>query len=325
MNGFPESEHTLPYVVQAADEGDPVAGLVAADRARLRALLTRHGALLLRGFSVGGSDGLERAVRELSGEPLPYTERSSPRSTIKGQIYTSTDYPPDQEIFLHNENSYQTSWPTVLYFHCVRPPATLGATPLADVRRVHAELDPAVREEFARRHWMYIRNFHEGFGTAWQYVFSTDDRLAVADYCRAHDVEFSWSDAGGLRTKAVRRAIHTHPVTGEPVWFNHVAMFHHTTLPPEVQEGLLALFAEEDLPSTACYGDGGRIPDEVMDHIRGCYRKATTRFDWHEDDLLVVENMLVAHGREPFTGPRRIAVAMAEPSSPDEQRGGDIR
>jgi hypothetical protein len=30
-------------------------------------------------------------------------------------------------------------------------------------------------------------------------------------------------------------------------------------------------------------------------------------------DILMVDNMLVAHGREPFSGPRKILVAMAEP------------
>ena len=64
---------------------------------------------------------------------------------------------------------------------------------------------------------------------------------------------------------------------------------------------------------TAHYGDGGRIPDEVMDHLRAAYRAASTRFDWERDDILIVDNMLAAHGREPFTGPRKIAVAMAEP------------
>jgi alpha-ketoglutarate-dependent taurine dioxygenase len=35
-------------------------------------------------------------------------------------------------------------------------------------------------------------------------------------------------------------------------------------------------------------------------------------FPWRQDDILMLDNFLVSHGREPFVGPRRILVAMAE-------------
>jgi len=50
-----------------------------------------------------------------------------------------------------------------------------------------------------------------------------------------------------------------------------------------------------------------------MEHIRACYRDCAARFDYREGDVLVVDNMLTAHGREPFTPPREIVVAMSEP------------
>jgi alpha-ketoglutarate-dependent taurine dioxygenase len=50
-----------------------------------------------------------------------------------------------------------------------------------------------------------------------------------------------------------------------------------------------------------------------MDEIRGAYDSETVKFDWQRGDLLLVDNMLVAHGREPFTGNRKVLVAMAEP------------
>ncbi|MEU1516074.1 TauD/TfdA family dioxygenase [Streptomyces sp. NPDC005811] len=288
---------------------------VEANRRRLRELLVEHGSVLLRGFTIGGVDGFDGVVRALSGSaPLAYSERSSPRSTIKGQVYTSTDYPPDEEIFLHNENSYQAVWPKTLYFYCVEPPHTQGATPLADIREVYRRIDPGIREEFERRGWQVVRNFHADFGVPWQETFGTEDRGEVEVYCKERGLDPYWRPDGGLRTTAVREAVHPHPVTGEPVWFNHATFFHVTSLAPEVREGLREIFPDEDLPTNTYYGDGARIPDEVLDHLRAAYRAATTRFDWQRDDVLVVDNMLAAHAREPFTGPRKIAVAMAEPS-----------
>lgn len=303
----------LPYVVAADVPGQALSELAGVRRPMLRARLAAHGAVLLRGFQPAGADGLRRFAEDFSGgRLLEYSERSSPRTSIDGAVYTSTDYPPDQEIFLHNENSYQSSWPRTLYFHCLQPPATLGATPLADVRRVHAFLDPEVREEFQRRGWSVVRNFHPGFGVPWTVAFGTRDPAAVADYCRRNriGIEEQWTGSGRLRTRAVRTAVRTHPGTGEQVWFNHIAFFHHTTLPDEVREGIELLFPVEDLPCNTYYGDGGAIPDAVVAHLRDCYRRARVRFDWQAGDVLLVDNMLAAHGREPFTGPRRIAVAM---------------
>jgi alpha-ketoglutarate-dependent taurine dioxygenase len=305
----------LPVVVAGEPDGPALPRLIAGDRARFRRLLSDRGALLFRGFPATGvdsADGFEQVVRALSGAPLAYSERSSPRTSIRGNVYTSTDYPPAEEIFLHNENSYQSSWPKVLYFYCDRQPESQGATPLADVRQVYDYIDPSVRAEFGERGWMVVRNFHEHFGVTWRQLFNTDEPSAVEKYCRDRDIQFDWRGAGGLRTRAIRRAIHTHPDTGETVWFNHATFFHHTTLPAEVQEGLLGLFGEDDLPTDTYYGDGGKIPDDVVAHLRACYRDASRRFDWRQGDVMVVDNMLTAHGREPFTGPRRIAVAMAE-------------
>jgi alpha-ketoglutarate-dependent taurine dioxygenase len=304
----------LPLVVEAGSTTDLVK-LIEQDRDDLRAALDTHGALLFRGFDVEGVGGLAQTVTALSGKTLEYTEASSPRTAIEGNVYTSTDHPAEEEIFLHNECSYQDSWPMTLYFYCLRPPTTLGSTPLADTRRLYAAIDPAVREEFARRRWSLVRNYHPNFGVPWREVFRAETAADVEAYCRLHGLVPEWTGPETLRTRVVRDALHRHPRTGERVWFNHVTFFHHSTLPEDVQEGLLALFGEEGLPTNTYYGDGGRIPDDVMDHLRACYLAARVRFDWRRDDVLVVDNMLASHAREPYTGDRRIAVAMAEPHS----------
>ena len=306
---------TLPLVLTADEPGAPVIPYLSDARPVVRQRLREHGAVLLRGFDIGGVDGFADVVREVSGAPLTYAERSSPRSTIKGQVYTSTDYPPSEEIFLHNENSYQKHWPLVLFFHCMIAPETQGATPLADVRKVYDLIDPAVRAEFERRGWMVVRNFTPGFGVPWQEAFGSSDRAEVAAYCERAGVQVEWVGRDGLRTRARREAVHTHPVTGERVWFNHMTFWHVTTLGEDMCAGLREMFDDDELPTNTYYGDGAVIPDDVMAHLRSCYRAAWTRFDWETDDVLIVDNMLAAHAREPFTGPRRIAVAMAESSA----------
>jgi alpha-ketoglutarate-dependent taurine dioxygenase len=308
----------LPLVVEGT--GD-VRELVRQDRPRLCRALVEHGAVLLRGFDVGGVGGFEEIVGTLSGAPLSYSERSTPRTRVQGGVYTSTDYPPQEEIFAHNENSYQSVWPLVLYFYCVEKPLNGGATPLSSTREVYESIERSVREEFVRRKWMVVRNYSEELGLSWHEAFGTSDRDEVDAYCADHGIEADWLAGDRLRTRAVREPVHRHPVTGAEVWFNHATFFHVTSLPDDVRAGLLEMCGEENLPNNTYFGDGERIPDEVIAHLRDCYRRASRRFDYEREDVLVVDNMLTTHGREPFTGPRRILVSMAEPSQPSAPPG----
>lgn len=309
---------TLPLVIRQAAEGIRLAEWAAANRAKLETLLLVHGGILFRGFGVAGAEEFESVIRAVAGEPLEYRERSSPRSEVHGHIYTSTDYPAKKSISLHNENSYQQTWPAKLFFHCATAAQEGGETPLAECRRVLSRISPAVRERFTRKGWMYVRNFGDGFGLPWQVVFQTSDKAAVERQCRESRIAVEWKDDERLRTRAVSPAVARHPRTGEHVWFNHAAFFHVSSLEPGIREALLDEFEEDDLPSNTFYGDGSSIEPEVMDELREAYRRETVAFPWHEGDVLMLDNMLVAHGRAPFVGPRKVLVGMAQPVRREE-------
>ncbi len=301
------TDFTLSPLVLGADD---LTALSPDARRMVESALTAHGRVLLRGFAVGDTSAFSAAVRALGGDSLAYSERSSPRKQLDKGVYTSTEYTREEEIFFHNENSYQDAWPRWLFFFCQQPPETGGATPLADVRRVTQSIDPAVVEEFRSRGWRHVRNFHPSFGLPWQEVFGTDDRAAVEAYCHAHSIRCAWSPIGELRTEADRSAMHRHPDTGEELWFNHVAFFHWSTLPERVSSVLLELFGRDNLPNDTTFGDGGEIPEGIVAHLRDQYREAASRFDYETGDVLMIDNMHIAHAREPFTGDRSIAVAM---------------
>jgi alpha-ketoglutarate-dependent taurine dioxygenase len=287
-------------------------GWAIAHRADIDADLDRHGAILFRGFAVESLARFEEFAAATSDRVMEYEERSSPRTTVQGHVYTSTDHPPDQDIFLHNEHSYSRVYPRKILFHCVQPATVGGRTPIADCRRVLDRIPPEIREAFTQRRYMYVRNFGDGFGLSWPTAFQTTDPRVVERYCRGHDIDVEWRPGGRLRTRQVRDAIVRHARTSEEVWFNHATFFHVSTLAPEVQ-AVLRREVGDDPPNNTCYGDGAPIEPGVLEVLRAAYVAEQRSFAWEAGDILMLDNVLMAHGRTRYRGERRVVVAMTDP------------
>jgi alpha-ketoglutarate-dependent taurine dioxygenase len=305
----------FPLLIQPLEKRLSPVAWAEDNRPRVKDDLVKYGAILFRGFNLPKMETFEQFVRALSGELLPYEERSSPRHQVGPNIYTSTDYPANQSIFLHNENSYQNRWPLRIFFFCLAPADSGGETPIANCRKVSARIPPEIRERFMEKRVMYVRNFGGGLGLSLEEAFQTTEREAIEEHCRRAGIEVEWKSGDRLRTRAIRPAFAKHPLTGELLWFNHAVFFHISTLEPAVRAPLLAEFGEADFPSNTYYGDGTPIEPPVLDRLREIYRQETVRFAWMKSDLLVLDNMLAAHGRAPFTGPRQILVGMSQPCS----------
>ncbi|MGI5150982.1 TauD/TfdA family dioxygenase [Plantactinospora sp. CA-294935] len=308
----PVPGRSLPLVVEPAYAGFDLVKWAADNRPALHRRLARHGGILFRGFTAGSVEVFHHFITAASGEPLPYLERSSPRREVEGNVYTSTEHPANEAIFLHNEQSYNLTWPLRIFFHCTVAPAAGGATPVADCRRVYQRISARTRDRFAERGYRYVRNFGSGFGLGWREAFQTDDRATVERYCEANGIEHRWLGGERLSTAQVRAAVHQHPESGETTWFNHVTFFHVSTLDPVLSRALLSM-GRDRLPNNTYYGDGTEIEPEVLDELRAAYHAETVVFPWREGDILMLDNMLAAHGREAFTPPRRILVGMTQP------------
>lgn len=302
----------LPLLARPAVAAVDLAAWAGSHREQIDAHLRRHGGILFRGFGLRTLADFEAMTAAFGADLLEYSYRSTPRSQVQGRVYTSTEYPADQHIPMHNEMSYTSSWPMKIWFFCARAAEQGGETPIADSRKVLERLRPEVRERFARLGVLYQRNFGHELDLPWESVFQTSSRQAVEDFCAAAGLEFEWKPGNRLRTRQVCQAVATHPRTGEPVWFNQAHLFHVSSLPSEVRAALLAEFPEEELPRNTYYGDGTPIEDEVLEEIRAAFRAESVSFPWQEGDLLMLDNMLTAHGRAPFSGPRKILVGMAE-------------
>ncbi|HEV8581216.1 MAG TPA: amino acid adenylation domain-containing protein [Thermoanaerobaculia bacterium] len=306
----------LPLVLHPVAGDVDLAEWCRAQREPIESDLLRYGAILFRGFGVDAPEAFEPVAAALCRE-LFNENGEHPRESVSGNVYTPVFYPPDQRLLWHNENSFNRRWPTKILFCCKRPADTGGETPIVDSRKVYERIPAAVREEFERKQVMYCRSYGGGLGLDWREVFRTTRREEIEEACRRDGLTVVWK-GDQLQTRTVRPAVLTHPRTGERSWFNQAQHWHVSCLDPETRRSMESLFAAEELPRSCRFGDGTPIPDEAMGVVLDAYRELEVVFPWQRGDVLLVDNVLAAHGRNAFAGERKILVALGDMASFEE-------
>src|SRR5438128_2251332 len=283
----------------------------AEHRDALRAAVVEHGSLLVRGLrlrDVAETEAVFRGLGSLMTEKEPFAAR---RSYSHG-VYSSSKWPAKQPMCMHHELSYRLEFPGLMLFACLVAPTDRGATQVADSPTVLRALPTELVERFEREGWLLIRNYNDEIGASVAEAFGTDDRREVESYCRANAIKFEWQADGALRTWQRRSAVVHHPRTGQRCWFNQIAFLNEGTMDPEVREYLVDIYGEDALPFNTRFGNGDPIGADVLHLINKVYEANTTRERWQGGDLMLVDNVRTAHGRERFEGPREVLVAMAD-------------
>ncbi|WP_435603470.1 TauD/TfdA family dioxygenase [Streptomyces sp. bgisy130] len=275
--------------------------------------LHEHGALYIRGFPVTGVGDFAKVRDVLIPSRTPYREKATPRSDYGDGVFSSTDLPPSQSISMHNENSYTLHFPGLLLFACLVAPPAGGATPVADCRKVLSALPAPLVAKMRSVGWQLKRSYSDHISTDWRTAFASENTEDVERYCDENLIAYEWQQDGNLRTSQLRPGVIQHPSTGAEVWFNHLAFWNEWSLDDELREALLDEFGADGLPFNSAFGDGEPLTKEDLRTIQAAYESATVREPWQVGDLLLVDNILTAHGRDPFRGDRKIVVAMGNP------------
>jgi alpha-ketoglutarate-dependent taurine dioxygenase len=294
------------------DADDDAARWAAEHRDALRAAVEEHGSLLVRGLGLRDVGQIETVFCRL-GSLMTEREAFAARRRYSAGLYSSSKWPSNQPMCMHHELSYALEFPGLMLFACLAAPAGGGATPLADSPAVLRALPPGLVERFERSGWLLIRNYNAEIGASVADAFGTDERGAVERYCRANAIKFAWQPDGALRTWQRRSAVVRHPRTGERCWFNQIAFLNQWTMDPEVREYLVDLYGEDGLPFNTRFGNGEAIGANLVQLINQVYEANTARERWQAGDLMLVDNVRTAHGRESYKGSREVLAAMADP------------
>ncbi|KAL5490931.1 hypothetical protein EMCRGX_G016134 [Ephydatia muelleri] len=334
--GIREDGETLPLIVRpragTEAERNRSAGFlkewIKANRTLIEQKLLQHGAILFRGFHVTSGIEFQEIIQEYEPELSQEYRGTSPRNQLPGTeyVFSASELPPYFPIPQHLEMSFLPSPPRKIFFCCLDPPTSPGGeTCLCDFKKVHDQMDPKIRKEFEDKGIMHLRNY-KGTKTGlltdptmlkgWQDVFGTTSRQVVEEELRKSGAEFQWRDGDSLRIVDRGSAIEKHPVTGEKIWFNHSQLFHWSMIPSEYYH----IYKRLGQMKYLLYSWMMWLLKVIlftflgpMRHIRDVMWKNMVFNRWELGDIVLIDNYWISHGRQPYSGNRKVVVSWSKP------------
>ncbi|MFE4059846.1 amino acid adenylation domain-containing protein [Streptomyces sp. NPDC059096] len=290
---------------------DPAARAAAHRDAALTAL-AESGAVLLRGLDTRTPADVADVAAALGIEPLTEREGFAPRTALAPGVHSASHWPAEDPMCMHHELSHAATVPGTLLFACLTAPHSGGRTTVADSQQVLAALPPELTAPFAEHGWLLRRMYHD-VGLSWPEAFGATDRARVDAYCAEARIKHTWLSDDRLLTRQRRAAVVAHPRTGIPGWFNQIAFLNGLTLDPEIRDYLTDVYGPDGLPFDTAAGDGTPVTADTVERVHAVYDRFTVGTPWRTGDVLLVDNIRTAHAREPYEGPREIAVVLGDP------------
>ncbi|KZN53498.1 hypothetical protein N474_20790 [Pseudoalteromonas luteoviolacea CPMOR-2] len=313
---LPETEQFPILVEPTSPDLDPISW-ASNNRDVIDGYLQQYGGIIFRNFALQSPQEFESFADAI--QPGLYGQYGDlPKKEGGKKTYKSTPYPERQMILYHNESSHLGKWPRKQWFFCELPSKVGGATPIVDCRRMLKELPEELVAKIKEKELLYVRNFIPNLDVAWQDFYKTDDKAEVEARLTASNTEFRWLDNGGLQTRTKTHGVIKHHLSGEESFFNQVQLHHESCLEESVRNDLIEMVGHEYLPRNVFFGDGTPISYEEMDIIGEAYERCAVRFDWQKGDVVMLDNMLAAHARDPYEEPRKIVVAMGDMVSQEQ-------
>jgi thioester reductase-like protein/alpha-ketoglutarate-dependent taurine dioxygenase len=298
---------------------------IGSSRWALEQLILTHGGVLFKRSPVTCAPELEKVSRRVYGGKHmlhDYKDGISPRSPITGThgVFTSTEFSPLHSIPLHNEMSYSHRPPSKIMFYCaIAPKRGEGETPIASSKLILEDILKRVPlRGLVSRNLTYLVRLpmSGGLGRSWQATYQARSKVEVEGALAPLGVTCDWEEENTLLTKRSKSFSCSHPVTGMQLWSNHLVIFHPASLPPEVRAQFQRNDQELEQASTqlakdCTFDNGDVISDKLVLEISALTANRAQAFVWEEGDLLLLDNLMTAHGRRPFTGPRQILVTLS--------------
>jgi alpha-ketoglutarate-dependent taurine dioxygenase len=343
-----KEKNTLPLVLSPRwdDSLDFLCQFLEFNRHWVDSQILAHGAVLIRGFQIDSCPDFERATLALQPALYDRYRGTSPRTSMAGTKFTfsAADVPVNYPIAQHLEMAFLKAIPREVYFGCIQASTKPGGeTALCDFRKVYQDISPLLRNKLATKKLKYTRRHYKvgekytydvGAMLGWPQLFKTSDKDQIDALCTQEEsapVQWTGPNKDTFVQEWQDDAWQYHPITNEPVWFNHSQVFHWTSFPAELwfafwrvkdprlllQFLLVSIFVVikygllgYKMALTTEFGDGTPISIWEMSEIRSAIHKNMVFSRWRKGDILCIDNFSTSHGRQPtYDKGRKVVLA----------------
>jgi alpha-ketoglutarate-dependent taurine dioxygenase len=270
----------------------------------------QHGAILFRDFPITCPEDFDQIRQAFPMIPMPYFGGAAVRKLVHGDhIFTTNESPPSEPIPFHHELSQTPEPPDYIAFYCQTPALQGGETPLIDSRAMYAFIAktfPTFTQNIEALGVKYVRilpdedDTSSAIGRSWRSTWQTQDRAIAEKRMREQGMQWQWLPGGALKTiTRALPALRTDPRDGTPVFFNSMIAAYKGWID------------SRNIPEKAILlGDDSPLPAEVLDAIFDFMQTQAVEIPWQAGDVILIDNWITMHARNPFTGTRIILAAI---------------
>lgn len=283
--------------------------------------LARHGTLLFRGLPIHNAHDFSKFAHAFGYKPHEIIGIVVDRPMLAPNVAPANEAPKEVLIYNHNESPQVPHAPEYIFFYNHKAPEKGGETPISSslelFYRAQQEIPEFISELTEKgilsRVTYKFEKQYEGGSTLKQAfgkeIEEGDDEATrrakveaqIARYGRGKHTTWEWTDDGLILTHRLP-PIRTQPNTNLPTLFTGLAAYYKNA---QVNAGARKNITQQ------LFGDGTPIPEKNLAHLAKITDEIRVLHKWQQGDVLVYDNIIAQHGRQPWEGEQSDRVVLA--------------
>ena len=273
--------------------------------------LEEHGAILFKDLPIETADEFDKFVSTFNYNTFTYEESLSNAVRINktSKVFTANEAPKEVEIFLHHEMAQTPSYPKNIFFFCKSASENGGETPLCRSDHLYEALkktDENLIKDFEKFGVIYnsvMSNGDElisGQGRSWQKTLGVNSKNDAE--IKLSSLGYSWNWIQGDNLSVTTKTLNATKELrgGKKSFFNQI-----------IAASLGWKKNSENQISPVKFGNGEEIDQSYIELISELAQSLTLVRSWQDNDILLIDNYRVMHGRKPFSGEKRREVLVS--------------
>ena len=287
-------------------------------------LLATHGALLFRDLPISSVSDFSRFAHAFNYSPHEIIGIVVDRKELAPNVAPANEAPPNVLIYNHNESPQVPHAPEyIMFYGHVTPECPGGETPISSSLELFQKAQERLPEFMklltekgilsrVRYYWeaQYLggSSLEQAFGKEW---LPTDDlqtkkvkvESQIGRYNRGQHTTWTWTETG-LVVEHRLPAIRTQQSTNLPTMFTALAAYYQNPLVNKSSPGRAKVTEQ-------LFGDGTEIPPSHLKELAAITDEIKVLHRWQKGDVLVFDNVIAQHGRQPWQGEQHERVIYA--------------